>query len=60
MDHPLSTYATGGMEGGHPKCVHISTGGGVEHSIKRYARTKWITRNKCCGSFFVHWFGQVH
>ena len=52
MGHPLSTYTTGGMEGDHPKCVH---GKGVENLIKRNARTKWITRNKCCGSFFVHW-----
>ena len=33
---------------------------GVEKSVTRYVRTKWITRNKCCGIFFVYWFGQVH
>ena len=32
----------------------------VEKSVTRYVRTKSITRNKCCGIFFVYWFGQVH
>ena len=27
IGHPLSTYTTGGMEGGHPKCVQVRTGG---------------------------------
>ena len=28
IGHPLSTYATGRMEGGHPKCVQVRTGEG--------------------------------
>ena len=46
-DHPLSTYATGGMEGAdrgegggdHPKCVQMCTGGGgrkIDHKICTY------------------------
>ena len=22
--------------------------------------TKWVASNKCCGTFFLYWFGQVH
>ena len=67
-DHPLSTYATGGMEG-----ADRGEGGGViqnvykcvqgeeeEKSIIRYVRTKWMVRNKCCRMFFMHWFAQIH
>ena len=32
---------------------------GVEKLVIKNARTKWMTPNKCCGMFFVHWFGQV-
>ena len=32
---------------GHRKCVKVRTGGGG-------------FQNKCCGMFFVQWFGQVH
>ena len=50
IGHPLSMYATGGMEEGHPKPI----------SVIRYVCTKWMAPNKCCGIVFVHWFGQVH
>ena len=47
IGHPLSTYATGGMERGSSKmCADAYRGRGFP--------------NKCCGIFFVHWFGQVH
>ena len=29
-------------------------------SVIRYVRTKWVAPNKCCGTFFVHWFSQVY
>ena len=45
IGHPLSTYATGGIEGGHK----------IGHKIG----TKWMSPQKC-GIFFVHWLGQVH
>ena len=35
-------------------------GGGVEKSVIKYVRTKWMAPNKYCGIFFVHWSGQVH
>ena len=38
------------------RCV---LGEGVEKSLIRYVRTKWMAPNKCCGIFFVHWFSQV-
>ena len=28
--------------------------------VKRQVRTKWVAPNKCCGTFFVHWFGLGH
>ena len=33
---------------------------GIEKLVITYVRTKWMIPNKCCGTFFVHWFGQVH
>ena len=48
------------------KCVHMLTrerevgGGGLDKLVQRYVRTKWMAPNKCCGIFFVHWYGQVH
>ena len=33
---------------------------GVEKSILRYVRIKWMVQNKYCGIFFVHWFDQAH
>ena len=46
---------------GYSKCAHMRTRwSGVEKWIIRYVRTKWMTPNKCCGIFFVHWVGQVH
>ena len=59
-NRPLITYATGGMEGGHPKYVQVRTGGGVDKSVMRYIRTKWMASNKCYRIIFVQWFGQVH
>ena len=51
------TYA----KGGYSKRVHMRTGGtGVEKSVIRYVRTKWMAPDKCCGIFFVHCSGQVH
>ena len=29
-------------------------------SVRRNVLTKWVASNKCCGTFFVYWFGQVH
>ena len=66
MDHPLRTYATGGMEGKGrrggviPNVYRCVQGKGVEKSVIRYVPTKWVVPKKCCGIFFVHWFGQVH
>ena len=49
------------QKGGYSKCIHIrARGRGVEKSVIRYVRTKWIAPNKCCGILFVHWSGQVH
>ena len=33
---------------------------GVEKSVIRYLRTKWIAPNKFCEIFFIHWFSQIH
>ena len=33
---------------------------GVEKLVLRYVRTKWMSPNKCCGIFFVHWYDQVN
>ena len=59
IGHPLSTYATGGMEGGH-MCTGAYWGWGVQKSLITYVRTIWMAQTKCCGVFFVNWFGQVH
>ena len=55
------------QKGGYSKCIDMSTrerrwerGGGVEKSVIKYVRTKWMAPNKYCGIFFVHWSGQVH
>ena len=32
----------------------VYLGRGVENSVIRYVRTKWMVPNKCCGIFFVH------
>ena len=32
IGHPLSTCATEGIEGGHPKCVQVHTGGEEYHA----------------------------
>ena len=63
IGHPLSTYATGGIERGPSKMctgAYWGRGEGVEKSVIRYVRTKWMALNKCCGRFFVHCFSQVH
>ena len=61
IGHTLRTYATGGMEGSSWKlCTGAYRGRGVEKSVIRYVRTKWMAPKKCCGVFFVYWFGQVH
>ena len=60
IGHPLSTYATEGMEGVSSKmCPGVYRGRGVK-SVLGYVRTKWIAPSKFCGIFFVHWFDQVH
>ena len=41
-------------------CAGAYRGRGVEKSVIRYVRTKWMAPKKCCGVFFVYWFGQVH
>ena len=45
--HPLSTYATGEMERGHPKYVQVRTGGGVlkNRSLETYALNRWPQKN---------------
>ena len=60
IGHPLSTYTTSGMEGVTQNVYSHVLGEGVERSVMRYVRTKWMAPSKCCGIFFVHWFGQVH
>ena len=38
----------------YSKCVHMLTRGrGVEKSVLRYVRTKWMAPNKCCRIFFL-------
>ena len=45
----------------YSKCVHILTWErGVEKSVLRCVRTKWMAPNKCCGIFCVQWYSQVH
>ena len=44
---------TGGMEGSLKMCTGAYRGNGVEKSVIRYARTKWMPLNKSCGMFFV-------
>ena len=54
------------QKGGYCKCVDMSTRerrwerGGVEKSVIKYVRTKWMAPNKHCGMFFVHCSCQVH
>ena len=39
----------------YSKCVHMLTRRrGVEKSVLRYVRTKWMVPNKCCGIFFLY------
>ena len=46
------------QKGVYSKCVHMRTRKrGVEKSVIRYVRTKWMAPNKCCGIFFVRWSG---
>ena len=40
--------------------LNAHKGEGVEKSVLRYVRTKWMAPNKLGGIFFVHWYGQVH
>ena len=40
--------------------IRLQRRGGVEKLVLSYIRTKWMAPNKCCGIFFVHWYGQVH
>ena len=50
-----------GNGGGVMQNVHRCVQGeGVERSIIRHVRTKWMDPNKYCGIFFVHWFDQLH
>ena len=50
-----------GNGGGSSKlCAGAYLGRGVEKLVIRYVRTKWMDPSKCCGIFFVHWFGQEH
>ena len=53
IGHPLST-------GSSQMCTCPYRESGVEKLVIRYVRTKWMAPNKCCGTFFVHWFGQVY
>ena len=51
IGHPLSTYATGGMEGVIQNVCRCVQGEGVEKLIIRYVSAKWMVPNKCCGIF---------
>ena len=43
IGHPLTTYATGGMEGRSSKvCAGAYRAKGVEKSVIRFVRAKWI------------------
>ena len=45
----------------YSKRVHMRTSRReLEKLVIRYVRTKWMTPDKCCGIFFVHWPGQVY
>ena len=33
---------------------------GLEKSVVKYVRTKWMAPSKYCEIFFVHWPGQTH
>ena len=35
-------------------------GEGVEKSVIRYVRNKWMALDEFCGIVFMHWSGQVH
>ena len=50
-----------GNGGGSSKmCKGTYSGRGVEKSVIRYVRTKWMAPNKFRGIFFMHWLSQVH
>ena len=38
--------------------ICLQGGGGIEKSVLKYVRTKWVASNKCCGIFFAHWFAK--
>ena len=61
-NRPFSTYLDNwGNRGGSSKMfTGAYRGNGDEKLIIRYVRTKWMALNKFCGTFFLHWFGQVH
>ena len=54
----VRNWGNGGVTSKMYAGVHMERG--VEKSVVRYVRTKWMTPNKFCGIFFVHWFGQAH
>ena len=49
------------QKGGYSKRVDMrkERGGGVEKSVIKYVRTKWMAPNNCCGISFVYWSGQL-
>ena len=46
------------QNGSYSRCVKEE--GGVERSVKKYVRTRWMVPDKYCGIFFVHSSSQVH
>ena len=47
--------------GGSSKmCTDACRKWGVERSVIRYVRTKWMAPSKFCGMFLMRWFGQAH
>ena len=58
VEESIKSMKSRKQKGSYSKCVHMrSEGKGVESSIIRYVRDKWMPSNKCFGIFFVHWSG---
>ena len=51
------TYAKGGLL---LMSTYVYNGEGVEKSVLRYVRTKWMVPHKFYGIFFVHWSCLKH
>ena len=51
IGHPLSTYATRGMNGVIQNVYRCVQREGFKKSVIRYVRTKWTVPNRCYGIF---------